>query len=51
MPEARAAGLVLDTHVWIWVVEGEAARVSPEAIERIESASEAGEVLVSAISV
>ena len=43
--------LVLDTHVWIWVVEGSRDRLSPEAVTRVQEASGAEEVLVSAISV
>jgi PIN domain nuclease of toxin-antitoxin system len=47
----RATPILLDTHVWIWVVEGSRDRLSPEAVTRIQEASGAGEVLVSAISV
>lgn len=43
--------LVLDTHVWIWTVEGEKRRLSARAISAIERASRGAEVLVSAISV
>ena len=43
--------LLLDTHVWIWAVEGVAAELAPPAIDRIERASDAGAVRVAAISV
>ena len=43
--------LLLDTHVWIWVVEGVAAELAAAAIGRIEKASDAGAIRVAAISV
>ncbi len=43
--------LLLDTHVWIWVVEGVAAELAAPAIGRIEKASDAGAIRVAAISV
>jgi PIN domain nuclease of toxin-antitoxin system len=52
MPEAPGhGGLILDTHIWLWVVEGARARLSESAIREIEDASRRGEVLISAISV
>jgi PIN domain nuclease of toxin-antitoxin system len=42
---------VLDTHVWIWVVEGDRTALSATAIDAIERAARAGAVRVSAISV
>jgi PIN domain nuclease of toxin-antitoxin system len=42
---------VLDTHVWIWVVEGERTALAPSAIDAIEEAAEEGGIRVSAISV
>jgi PIN domain nuclease of toxin-antitoxin system len=42
---------VLDTHVWIWVVEGDRTALSASAIEAIERAARGGGVRVSAISV
>lgn len=52
MPEGAAVPeLVLDTHVWLWVVEGDAAALSTGAIEAIGESSRSGGVLVSAISV
>ncbi|HEX2091999.1 MAG TPA: type II toxin-antitoxin system VapC family toxin [Longimicrobiaceae bacterium] len=49
MPELPAR-LLLDTHVWIWLMEGAAAEVAPSVLERIRQASARGMVLVSAIS-
>lgn len=43
--------LLLDTHVWLWTVEGVAGEMSPETLEAIEAASREGRILVSAISV
>jgi PIN domain nuclease of toxin-antitoxin system len=45
------APILLDTHVWIWVVEGDRSRLAARAVRAIESASQQGNVLVSAISV
>jgi PIN domain nuclease of toxin-antitoxin system len=42
---------VLDTHVWIWIVEGDRAALAPSAIEAISRAAKKGAVRVSAISV
>jgi PIN domain nuclease of toxin-antitoxin system len=43
--------ILLDTHVWIWMVEGDRRRLGRLAIQAIERASRRGGVLVSAISV
>ncbi|MEJ2217574.1 MAG: type II toxin-antitoxin system VapC family toxin [Gemmatimonadota bacterium] len=51
MPDQPSAATVLDTHVWIWMVEGDRAALSPSAIEAIEEAGMKGAVWVSAISV
>jgi PIN domain nuclease of toxin-antitoxin system len=55
MPTARSAGdpspIVLDTHVWIWVLEGARGELSDETIERIEEASGHVGIGVAAISV
>ena len=51
MPDASDGGLVLDTHVWLWVVEGAEDQLSATAIERIDEAGRRGEVVISAISV
>lgn len=51
MPDRSGPLVVLDTHVWIWMVEGDRAALSAPAIETIERAAKAGAVRVSAISV
>ena len=51
MPDPPSAAIVLDTHVWLWLVQGEASRLSAEAIRQLEAGSRRGELLVSAISV
>lgn len=51
MPDRPAPLTVLDTHVWIWVVEGDRTALSAPAIEAIERAARGGAVRVSAISV
>lgn len=51
MAEASPPLILLDTHVWIWAVEGEAAALGRGAIAAIEEASQEGGLLVSAISV
>lgn len=52
MAKTDRAGLVLlDTHVWVWYVEGDRARFSPRIEPIVEAAVERGAVLVSAISV
>jgi len=48
MPET---GILLDTHVWIWMVEGDRSRLGRKAAQSIERASRRAGVLVSAISV
>lgn len=48
MPEGP---LVLDTHVWIWTVEGDRDRLNARAVTAIERASRRADVLVSVISV
>ncbi len=51
MPDRPGPLTVLDTHVWIWVVEGDRTALSAPAIEAIERAGKSGAVRVSAISV
>lgn len=43
--------LVLDTHIWIWLLNGEGEKISVSALEAIEAASFNGQLGVSAISV
>lgn len=51
MPDQSAGALVLDTHVWLWAVEGSQHELAAQAIAEIDGASRRGEILVSAISV
>ena len=51
MTEHPGSLLVLDTHVWLWAVEGATEKMSPRALEAVEDASRHGRVAVSAISV
>jgi PIN domain nuclease of toxin-antitoxin system len=44
-------GVLLDTHVWLWLVEGERSRLGRKAIAAVERASLRAGVLVSAMSV
>ena len=48
MPEA---GILLDTHIWIWIVEGARSRIGRRAVQAIERESRRAGVLVSAMSV
>lgn len=50
MPDSHP-GLLLDTHVWIWVVEGREDEIGAGARDEIQGASRDGRILVSAISV
>lgn len=43
--------LILDTHVWLWAVEGVTEALSASALEEITTASARGRVAVAAISV
>jgi PIN domain nuclease of toxin-antitoxin system len=49
-PTARGR-VVLDTHVWIWAVEGMTERLHPKALTVIEQAARTSTLAVSAISV
>ena len=51
MPEAGSSPLLLDTHVWVWTMEGDRTALSAPAAEEIEAAGRAGRLLISAISV
>ena len=48
---AEPRPLILDTHVWLWAVEGEADRLSRSAVAAIEAASVGGGIRIAAISV
>jgi PIN domain nuclease of toxin-antitoxin system len=43
--------LLLDTHVWIWVMEGDLGRLDRAVAQRIEEAGEAGGVRIHPLSV
>lgn len=43
--------LLLDTHVWLWVVNGQSDELAADALSAIDEASRRGEILVSGISV
>lgn len=43
--------LLLDTHVWLWYAEGDAQRLRPDSVKRLEAARKTDGLLVSAISV
>jgi PIN domain nuclease of toxin-antitoxin system len=47
----RPDAILLDTHVWIWMVQGAAERMARVAVEEVEEASRRGAILVSSISV
>jgi len=51
MPIEHEGVLLLDTHVWIWLVEGTAGQFGRKALRRIQRASVAGRLRVSVISV
>jgi len=55
MPKAKSSPatgtLLLDTHVWIWMMEGVERELSSSTISRIEEAAGRSELAVSAISV
>ena len=52
MSENPARGLLLlDTHVWVWLMEGDASHLSDEVISELEAASNRGALAVSAISI
>jgi len=51
MTEDPGSLLVLDTHVWLWAVEGATEKMSRPALAAVEDAGRHGRVAVSAISV
>ena len=53
-PPSRVAAdqpLLLDTHVWIWLMEGAISELSASAITKLRAGSRTGRLMVSAISV
>lgn len=51
MPDFPPPPVLLDTHVWIWVMEGDDGKLGGAARGAVETAARDGRVLVSAISV
>ena len=49
--DSAAGPVLLDTHLWVWYVEGDRTRFSARIEPIVEAAVERGAVLVSAISV
>lgn len=46
----RAPLLLLDTHVWVWLIEGEVRRLRPALCKELESRAERDELVVSDLS-
>lgn len=42
--------LLLDTHVWLWMLEGEAQRLSRAVVQRLKDGAKSGSLIVSDIS-
>lgn len=51
MAERSALPLLLDTHIWIWVMDGRVAEIRAPVLESVSRAQREGRVCVSAISV
>lgn len=51
MADGAPAPIVLDTHVWIWMVEGDRTMLSAAAVREIESTAADGRVRICPISV
>jgi PIN domain nuclease of toxin-antitoxin system len=45
------SALLLDTHIWLWYAEGDAERLPPSSVKKLEVARKEEGLLVSAISV
>lgn len=45
------AALLLDTHIWLWYAEGNAERLRPSGIRKLDEARRRGGLVVSAISI
>jgi len=45
------SALLLDTHIWLWFAEGNATRLPPASVRKLEEARREDGLLVSAISV
>jgi PIN domain nuclease of toxin-antitoxin system len=51
MAGETARGLLLDTHVWIWLMGGDPGRLAEDALAAVERAAAEGAVHIAAISV
>ena len=51
MADPEEPPLLLDTHVWIWALEGATSEISREALEALERAAGDGRVRIASISV
>jgi len=51
MPNQALGLTILDTHVWIWMVEGDQKMLSRSGVQEIREAANAGLVRVSSISI
>ena len=43
--------LLLDTHIWLWYAEGNAERLRPASVRKLDAARKRGGLVVSAISI
>ena len=50
MPKSSEPPLLLDTHVWLWFVEGRAERLGTAIPDRLERAARGGRLRVSAVT-
>ena len=50
MPEFRLPRLLLDTHVWVWIMDGREGELSRPALDAVRDAGARGGLLVSVIS-
>jgi PIN domain nuclease of toxin-antitoxin system len=45
------SGLLLDTHIWLWFAEGNATRLPPASMRKLDDARKGDGLLISAISI
>jgi PIN domain nuclease of toxin-antitoxin system len=50
MPDFPRPPVLLDTHVWIWLMDGALGEIAPDAVQAVQEAGARGAVLVSTIS-
>ena len=48
---ARKSAILIDTHIWVWLVDGARDQIGMEAVTEIERAALGGRLFVSVISV